>query len=44
MKGNFIESNVLKMVEKIAKRNMTKNHKGPPICLGILHQPKRPKK
>lgn len=36
---------VLKVVERIARNEVEKVRDGyPPICLGIGHQPKRPKK
>ena len=36
---------VLKVVERIARNEVEKVKDGyPPICLGIGHQPKRPKK
>lgn len=43
-KGEKISKNVLKVVERIV-RNEAKNvmDGDPPYCLGIYHQPKRPK-
>lgn len=36
---------VLKIVERIARNEVEKARDGyPPVCLGIGHQPKRPKK
>ena len=36
---------VLKIVEKIIRNEVEKGGRGdPPICSGIIHQPKRPKR
>ena len=44
-KSEKITNKVLKVVERIARNEVEKVRDGyPPICLGIGHQPKRPKK
>lgn len=43
-KGNFAKR-VLSTIEKIARNEISENLYGwPPHCMGIYHQPKRPKK
>jgi hypothetical protein len=46
MKNNAKKDNrVLRVVERIARNEVEKVRCGwPPICLGIGHQPKRPKR
>jgi len=45
MKKVNIENMVLEMVGKVVKLEVKKNENAwPPICTGIVHQPKRPKK
>lgn len=44
MKGTGnLKNKVLRTVEKIARSEVKKNSFGWPECIGILHQPKRPK-
>ena len=38
------KKDVLKLVERVARIKVEENaFRWPPICIGILHQPKRPK-
>ena len=40
-----IKKMALKVVEKIVRNEVEKDKYGdPPICFGIIHQPKRPKR
>ena len=40
-----INKKAVKVVERIARNEVEKVRRGwPPICSGILHQPKRPKR
>ena len=44
MKKEKIGKQVLKLVEKVARTEVERNiYDWPPICIGIYHQPKRPK-
>ncbi|MBD5391251.1 cyclic lactone autoinducer peptide [bacterium] len=44
-KDRKIKKKALKVVERIARNEVSKDGWGdPPICFGILHQPKRPKR
>jgi len=39
-----IGKQVLKLVEKVARNEVEKNeYSWPPVCIGIYHQPKRPR-
>lgn len=43
-KSRKIKKMALKVVERIVRNEVEKDKWGdPPICLGITHQPKRPK-
>lgn len=43
-KGN-LSKRILSTIEKIARNEISENLNGwPPHCMGIYHQPKRPKK
>lgn len=45
MKVKKTDSPILSLAGKIAKMEAVKTNSGwPPICAGILHQPKRPAK
>lgn len=45
MKKETIKKKTLQLVERVARDEVEKNMlTWPPICLGIYHQPKRPKK
>ena len=45
MKAKKAGSSILNLAGKIAKMEAVKTKSGwPPICAGILHQPKRPAK
>lgn len=42
---NDIKRMMLKGIEKIVSKEVEKMEKSwPPLCIGLLHQPKRPKK
>lgn len=44
-KNETIRKKALKVVEKIVRNEVEKDKYGdPPICFGIIHQPKRPKR
>ncbi|WAJ22799.1 MULTISPECIES: cyclic lactone autoinducer peptide [Clostridia] len=44
-KKETLEKKVLNVVEKIARKEITENlYSWPPHCMGIYHQPKRPKR
>lgn len=44
-RGRKLEKKVLSVVEKVARDEVIKNlHEWPPHCMGIYHQPKRPKR
>lgn len=44
-KKETLEKKVLNVVEKIAQKEITENlYSWPPHCMGIYHQPKRPKR
>lgn len=44
-KDGTIRKKALKVVEKIVRNEVEKDKYGdPPICFGIIHQPKRPKR
>ncbi len=44
-KNGTIRKKALKVVEKIVRYEVEKDNYGdPPICFGIIHQPKRPKR
>ncbi len=44
MKKEVIEEKVLQMVAKVIGSEVRKNERmWPPICCGVVHQPKRPK-
>ena len=44
-KNGKIKKTALKVVERIARNEVKRDEWGdPPICSGILHQPKRPKR
>ncbi|MBQ6886757.1 MAG: cyclic lactone autoinducer peptide [Lachnospiraceae bacterium] len=43
-KQENVGSKVLRVVEKIVRNEVEKNcFDWPPVCMGIFHQPKRPK-
>ncbi len=43
--GKKLEERVLSVVEKMSRNEIIKNLYGwPPHCMGIYHQPKRPKR
>jgi len=43
--NNKISSKALKVVERLTRNEVEKNmFTWPPICMGIYHQPKRPKR
>lgn len=45
MEKNNLKRSILKVVEKIIRVEVEKNDSyWPPLCNGIYHQPKRPKK
>lgn len=44
MKRNNVKVSVLKMVQKAVATEVERNNSGNSFCIGILHQPKRPKK
>lgn len=44
MKKGNLRRNVLKVVQKVVSSEVEKNNSGNSFCIGILHQPKRPKK
>lgn len=43
MKKNNLKTNVLKVVQKVVSSEVERNNSGTSFCIGILHQPKRPK-
>ena len=43
-KSRNIKNVALKVVEKIARNEVKRDVVGPPYCIGIGHQPKRPKR
>ena len=44
MKNSKVGTKVLAAVEKITRNEVERNKFGwPPVCMGIYHQPKRPK-
>lgn len=44
MKKSDLKTNVLKALEVVARKQVEKNNsEWPPACMGIFHQPKRPK-
>lgn len=44
MKKSNLKSNVLRMVQQAVSSEVERNNSGKSFCIGILHQPKRPKK
>lgn len=44
MKKNNLKSNVLRVIQKVVSSEVEKNNSGRSFCIGILHQPKRPKR
>lgn len=44
MKKDNLKTEVLKVVQKIINFETEKNNSGNSFCIGILHQPKRPKR
>ncbi len=43
-KNRKIKNTALKVVERIVRSEVEKDVIGPPYCIGIGHQPKRPKR
>lgn len=43
-KNRKIKKTALKVVERIIRNEVEGNVIGPPYCIGIGHQPKRPKR
>lgn len=44
MKKSNLKTSVLRVVQKAIGSEVEKNNSGHSFCIGILHQPKRPKK
>lgn len=44
MKKSNLKSGVLKVVQKVVDSEVARNNSGNSFCIGILHQPKRPKR
>lgn len=44
MKKSNLKTDVLRMVQKMIGSEVEKNNSGNSFCIGILHQPKRPKR
>lgn len=43
-KQEKVANRVLRVLEKIVQKEVEKNcYDWPPVCMGIFHQPKRPK-
>lgn len=43
--NNYMNKVMLKGIEKVARKEVEKMEKSwPPLCIGLLHQPKRPQK
>lgn len=43
MKKSKLKSSVLRVVQKVIGPEVERNNSGNSFCIGILHQPKRPK-
>lgn len=44
MKKSKLKTNALKLVQKVIGSEVERNTFGNSFCIGILHQPKRPKR
>ena len=44
MKKSNLKTSVLRVVQKVIGSEVEKNNSGNSFCIGILHQPKRPKR
>ena len=44
MKKSNLKTSVLRVVQKVIGSEVERNNSGNSFCIGILHQPKRPKR
>lgn len=44
MKKSNLKTSVLRVVQKVIRSEVERNNSGNSFCIGILHQPKRPKR